>query len=67
MRKKTFFNRLFNIEKIKFICSDDEYPNLNNLDIKVTGDIHNGSGVCILSYEGQKLVYKKNRQNQIIF
>lgn len=31
------------LKKIKFICSDDEYPNLNNLDIKVTGDIHNGS------------------------
>ena len=57
--KKHFSIDFSILKKIKFICSDDEYPNLNNLDIKVTGDIHNGSGVCILSYEGQKLVYKK--------
>lgn len=57
--KKHFVSDFLELKKLKFLKSNDESPDLNVLDIKVTGDIHNGSGVCILDYNGQKLVYKK--------
>lgn len=43
------------------ISSDD-------VKIKITGDIHNGNGVCIVAYQGKKVVFKKksSQPNQLL-
>ncbi len=40
------------------ISSDD-------VKIKITGDIHNGNGVCIVAYQGKKWFLKRNHLSQI--
>lgn len=46
-----------------YIYSEAQTPKISEVKIKITGDIHNGCGVCILSYEEQKVVFKKKSSN----
>lgn len=53
------------VKDFRFLCdnnfldSDKSAPDLDNLEIEVTGDIHDGMGVCIITYNNQKVVYKR--------
>lgn len=53
------------VKDFRFLCdnnfldSDKSTPDLDNLEIEVTGDIHDGMGVCIITYNDQKVVYKR--------
>lgn len=42
-----------------YINSKHSSPKMEDIRFKVTGDIHNGNGVCVVSYQGQKVVLKK--------
>ncbi|RLK62435.1 DUF4135 domain-containing protein [Atopobacter sp. AH10] len=42
-----------------FLDSDQLKPDLNKLEIEVTGDIHDGMAVCVITYDDQKVVYKR--------
>jgi len=42
-----------------YISSNSLIPNIDAIKLKVTGDIHNGNGVCIVTYQEQKVVFKK--------
>lgn len=53
------------ISDFNFLCSceflktNDTEPDLKYLDIEISGDVHNGSGVCIVTYKEDIVVYKK--------
>ena len=52
----------------RFISNQCENFKMEDLQITVSGDFHNGSGVCILFYKGERVIYKgkKNFANQLL-
>lgn len=59
--KDKFYRDFELLKKEKFILTDDYFVDDSKLSIKVSGDIHNGKGVCIVSYYNQKVVYKNKK------
>lgn len=58
------FNEDFNLLKSQnFISTDDCNVNESDLMINISGDIHNGKGVCIVAYKEDKVVYKNKSIN----
>ncbi|RRN48042.1 DUF4135 domain-containing protein, partial [Streptococcus suis] len=57
--KNTFISDFSELVAKKYINSTCVTPNISDIKLNVTGDIHNGDGVCIVSYRGQKVVLKK--------
>ncbi|RLK63764.1 hypothetical protein D3H64_02885 [Atopobacter sp. AH10] len=61
---RTKFYEDFNLLKSqKFILTDDCVINDKHLTIDISGDIHNGKGVCIVTYRENKVVYKNKSIN----
>ncbi|MHB9782638.1 type 2 lanthipeptide synthetase LanM family protein [Streptococcus sp. 10F2] len=65
--KSKFISDFSELVKHRYIDSITLVPNLNEIKLKVTGDIHNGNGVCVVSYQGQKVVFKKKSPKPNIF
>ena len=52
----------------RFISNQCENFKMEDLQITVSGDFHNGSGVCILFYKGERVIYKGKKifANQLL-
>lgn len=56
--KSNFINDFQELKKKNFISHSDTKVNESKIHISIEGDIHNGKGVSILTYDNQKIVYK---------
>lgn len=57
--KESFIEDFSELQKRGFLKNSDVSPIMEKVLIKVTGDIHNGGGVCIVEYCGECVVFKR--------
>lgn len=65
---KLFIQDFKYLKSTRMIDLPDVLPDASLISIKITGDIHNGGGVCIIDYNSQKVVFKRKsvKPNQFI-